>query len=209
VGGCGAAKVSKEVPLSLATQLEPQRSISAGPESAAVVFVYDGFPIPSLQAMTVVGESGQFLAQIRPHSYAVAQVRPGYVGFYAGRPELGYHEWCHGLRGEVAAGKVYVFAVGSSFGSGSLEVEQAPRFPPEKMGSYLSLFSQLGPDTARGQAETNRVEADFWKPCMDAQGDQEAMLAKSGLEHIENFRGAFAVRPEDGYDSPLAVPEPP
>lgn len=195
--------------MTLATQVEPQLTISAQPDSAAVVFVYDGFPTPSFQAMTVVSESGQFLAQVRPHSYAVAQVKAGHVGFYAGRPELGYHEWCHGLRGEVAAGKVYVFSIGSMFGTGSLAAEHAPRFPAEKMGAYLSLFSQLGPDPTRAQAETDRVAADFWKPCVEAQADQEADLAKSGLEHMENFQGAFRVKPEDGYDSPLAVPEPP
>ena len=203
---CGSARMREEVPISLATMVEPASAIIPAADTATVVLVADGFPDP-LQAFTVITGAGQYLAQLRPHSYAVAAVRPGPLGVYGGHPELGYPEWCGGVRGEVAAGKVYVVRVGGLLGMVGVTAVDSAAEPEESIATTLSYYARYDGPNVAGQQATDRAMNGYWKDCFATADDNLDRARGSELGQIDTYSRELALRHLSGYSS-LTIPQP-
>lgn len=203
---CGSARMREEIPISLATIVEPEVAIVPAADTATVVLVADGFPDP-LQAFTVITDAGQYLAQLRPHSYAVAAVRPGPLGVYGGHPELGYPEWCGGVRGEVAAGNVYVIRLGGILGMVALTAVNSAAEPVESIATTLSYYARYDGPNVGGQRATDRAMNGYWKACFAAADDNMAQARGSELGQIDSYSRGLMLTQLSGYPS-LTIPQP-
>lgn len=204
---CGSARMREEIPISLATMIEPEAAIVPAADTATIVLVADGFPDP-LQAFTVITGAGQYLAQLRPHSYAVATVPPGPLGVYGGHPELGYPEWCGGVRGEVAAGKVYVVRLGGLLGMVGVTAVDPAAEPAESIATTLSYYARYDGPNIAGQRATDGAMSGYWKACFAAADDSMAQARGSELGQIDSYSRGLALTSVSGYPS-LTIPQPP
>jgi len=196
---CGAARMQMEVPVTLSELVDPETTISSAQESATIVVFYDGFPDPALQAVTLVTESGQFLGQLRPHSYTVAQVPPGRIGVYGGRPEMGYSEWCGGIRGEVSAGKVYVIRVGGVLGMVGVSAVDSEHATATALGMQLSYYSRYGGSTEAGQRAIEKKMTSYWQPCFKHALAKHDQAEQTAFGQIDSTQRAMHLQRGYGY----------
>jgi hypothetical protein len=207
LAACGAARMSMEVPLTLGERMEPEATIAPREGVATLVIAYPGPDQGTSQAVTLVSHSGEFLGQLAPRSYLVTSVPAGELGVYAGRPELTYPEWCHGMQGSVAAGKMYVLLVGSMFGVSSVGAADPGRLAADQLARELAPLTRLRPAPARGRAATEAALEDFWKPCIKRQDEEGAREAKTGFARLQAAKSSTHLHAEWGY-GPLTLSPP-
>ena len=202
--GCGAARLSMDVPLTLGERMDPETTLAPRDGVATLVMVYPASTDGSSQAITFVSQTGAFLGQVEPRSYLVTTVPAGELGVFAGRPEMTYSEWCHGMRGSVEAGKMYVLVASSAFGISAVGAANPERLPGEQLGRELSALTRLRVNQAKGDTVTRAALDDYWKACIDRGGAEAEAAANTGFGKLASARTSTRIHPEWGY-APLTI----
>lgn len=202
--GCGAARMSMDVPLTLGERMDPETTLAPRDGVATLVLLYPAPTDGTSQAITFVSQTGAFLGQAEPRSYLVTTVPAGELGVYAGRPEMSYHEWCHGMRGSVEAGKMYVLVASSAFGISAVGAANPERLPGEQLSRELSGLTRVRVNQAKGDAATQAALEDYWRPCINRGGAAAEAAASTGFAKLASAKTSTRIHPEWGY-APLTI----
>jgi hypothetical protein len=130
------------------------------PSANAATLVIFGSPTwgpETQQAVTFVLKDGTAVGQVPRYGWIAARVRPGPQTLIAGIPETGNVRPCELIRGNFAAGRIYVFNHQPFF-------QVLPDARPQR---WLSLMSHLRVDQTAGQARVEEYWKDFWESCID------------------------------------------